>query len=100
MAEQAALSFGGLDAGQLARRAVEPSTMSVLGLVRHMTEVERGWFRRRFAGLDVPKRYQADVGPRRRLQRGVSLTRLWSRRRGRGGRRRSPSLSNSRAATT
>jgi uncharacterized damage-inducible protein DinB len=51
----------GLDAEQLARRAVEPSTMSLLGLVRHMAEVERGWFRRRFAGQDVPKRYQTEA---------------------------------------
>jgi hypothetical protein len=29
--------------------------MSLLGLVRHMAEVERGWFRRRFAGLEVPQ---------------------------------------------
>src|SRR5438445_13796837 len=45
------LKCDGLDAGQLARRAVEPSTMPLLGLVRHLAEVERGWFRRRFAGL-------------------------------------------------
>ena len=36
------LKCDGLDAGQLARRAVEPSTLSLLGLVRHMAEVERG----------------------------------------------------------
>jgi len=53
----------GLDAAQLARRAVEPSTMSLLGLVRHMAEVERAWFRRRFAGLEVPKRYQTEADP-------------------------------------
>ena len=57
------LKCDGLDAGQLARRAVEPSTMSLLGLVRHMAEVERGWFRRRFAGQDVPTRYQAEADP-------------------------------------
>ena len=53
----------GLDAEQLARRAVEPSTMSLLGLVRHLAEVERGWFRRRFAGLDAPKLYQSADDP-------------------------------------
>jgi uncharacterized damage-inducible protein DinB len=53
----------GLDAEQLARRSVEPSTMSLLGLLRHMAEVERTWFRRRFAGQDVPKRYQTDDEP-------------------------------------
>jgi uncharacterized damage-inducible protein DinB len=53
----------GLDAEQLARRSVEPSTMSLLGLVRHMAEVERGWFRIRFAGQDLPKRYQTEADP-------------------------------------
>jgi uncharacterized damage-inducible protein DinB len=40
----------GLDEEQLKRRAVEPSTMSLLGLVRHMAEVERNWFRRVLEG--------------------------------------------------
>lgn len=53
----------GLDLEQLARRAVEPSTMSLLGLVRHLADVERGWFRRRFAGQSVPKRYQSAARP-------------------------------------
>jgi uncharacterized damage-inducible protein DinB len=53
----------GLTPEELARRAVEPSTMSLLGLVRHMADVERGWFRRRFAGQDVPKRYQTEAEP-------------------------------------
>jgi uncharacterized damage-inducible protein DinB len=43
----------GLDGEQLARRTVEPSSMSLLGLVRHMAKVERIWFRIRFAGEDV-----------------------------------------------
>jgi uncharacterized damage-inducible protein DinB len=33
----------GLDAGQMARRSVPPSTMSLLGLLRHLVEVERDW---------------------------------------------------------
>ena len=53
----------GLDAEQLARRAVQPSTMSLLGLLRHLAEVERSWFRRRFAGQDVAKRYQSEAEP-------------------------------------
>jgi uncharacterized damage-inducible protein DinB len=57
------LKCDGLDAGQLARRAVEPSTMSLLGLIRHMAEVERRWFRHRFAGLGAPRRYQTDTDP-------------------------------------
>jgi uncharacterized damage-inducible protein DinB len=41
---------GGLTAEELKRRAVERSGLSLLGLVRHMAEVERDWFRTRFAG--------------------------------------------------
>jgi hypothetical protein len=48
----------GLDAEELARRAVEPSTLSLLGLVRHMADVERAWFRRRLAGEDAPPLYR------------------------------------------
>lgn len=43
----------GLTAEQLKQRAVEPSNLSLLGLVRHMADVERSWFRRRFAGQDI-----------------------------------------------
>ena len=56
------LKCEGLDAEQMARRSVEPSTMSLLGLVRHMAEVERSWFRRRMAGLDAPHRYGSRPG--------------------------------------
>ena len=51
------------NAEQLARRSVEPSTLSLLGLLRHMAEVERKWFRQRFAGQDVPNRYQSELEP-------------------------------------
>lgn len=53
----------GLDVEQLARRSVEPSTMSLLGLARHMAEVERTWFRKRLAGQDVPGLYKTDEEP-------------------------------------
>ena len=43
----------GLNAEQLASRPVPPSTLSLLGLVRHMTKVERTWLRIRAAGEDV-----------------------------------------------
>ena len=46
----------GLTAAQLAERAVEPSSLSLLGLVRHMAEVERIWFRT-FNGEDTHARY-------------------------------------------
>jgi uncharacterized damage-inducible protein DinB len=50
----------GLDADQLRRRAAEPSTLSLLGLVRHMADVERGWFRRTLAGEEIDDRYSSD----------------------------------------
>lgn len=34
----------GLDADQLARRSVPPSTLSLLGLVRHLAQMEHHWF--------------------------------------------------------
>jgi len=46
-----------LDAAQMARRSVPPSTMALLGLVRHMAEVERSWFRRVMAGEEAPPLY-------------------------------------------
>lgn len=54
------MKCSGLDAEQMARRSVPPSTMSLLGLVRHMAEVERSWFRRRMAGQDAPRLYCTD----------------------------------------
>lgn len=49
----------GLDAEQLARRSVPPSTMSLLGLLRHLAEAERDWRRQVGAGDDLPKLYGA-----------------------------------------
>ncbi|HEY6469796.1 MAG TPA: DinB family protein [Candidatus Dormibacteraeota bacterium] len=49
-----------LDADQLALRSVLPSTMSLLGLVRHMADVERSWFRRVMAGEVAPRRFSSD----------------------------------------
>src|SRR4051794_15773188 len=46
-----------LDAEQMARRAVEPSTLSLLGIVRHLAEGERATFRKLLARQDVPPLY-------------------------------------------
>ncbi len=51
----------GLDAEAMARRAVEPSTMSLLGIVRHLAEGERGTFRVMMAGQDLPRLYCSDT---------------------------------------
>jgi hypothetical protein len=57
------LKCAGLDAGAMARRAVPPSTLSLLGLVRHLAEVERGLFRRTLAGQDAPRLYTSPDDP-------------------------------------
>ena len=51
------LKCADLDAAQLASRSVPPSTMSLLGLIRHMADVERNWFRRVMAQSDAPPLY-------------------------------------------
>lgn len=53
----------GLTGAQLAERACPPSNLSLLGLVRHVTEVERTWFRRRFAGQTVESLYWREDRP-------------------------------------
>jgi uncharacterized damage-inducible protein DinB len=53
----------GLTGEQLARRAISPSSLSLLGLVRHLTEAERGHFRMEFAGEEVPHPYSTDDQP-------------------------------------
>jgi Protein of unknown function (DUF664) len=53
----------GLTAEQLALRPVASSTLSLLGLVRHMAGNERIWFRIRFAHADVDDLYQSPDYP-------------------------------------
>ena len=50
----------GLDGEQLAMRSAPPSTLSLLGLVRHLTDVERGWFLRRWTNDFSPLHWSAD----------------------------------------
>ncbi|MDX3094831.1 DinB family protein [Streptomyces sp. ME01-24h] len=49
-----AMKCRGLSDEQLRRQSMPPSTLSLLGLVRHMAEVERAWFRRVFEDNDAP----------------------------------------------
>ncbi|MCZ2817226.1 DinB family protein [Modestobacter sp. VKM Ac-2984] len=49
----------GLTPEQLGERSVPPSPLSLRGLVRHMTEVEQGWFRHVLDGQDVPDLYSS-----------------------------------------
>jgi uncharacterized damage-inducible protein DinB len=43
----------GLTPEQLRSTPIAPSTLSLLGLVRHMANVEQGWFREVFAGEEL-----------------------------------------------
>ena len=57
------MKCAGLTDEQLRLRSVEPSTLSLLGLIRHMTEVELGWFVRGVAGEDITPTYYSDDNP-------------------------------------
>jgi uncharacterized damage-inducible protein DinB len=57
------MKCAGLTPAQLTTRAAEPSTLSLLGLVRHMADVERSWFRRGLGGEDAPPMYYSDAHP-------------------------------------
>lgn len=54
-----AMKCDGLSEEQLRTRSMPPSTLSLLGLVRHMAEVERTWFRRVIDGEDIGLRWSA-----------------------------------------
>ncbi|WP_138906892.1 DinB family protein [Streptomyces chryseus] len=56
------MKCAGLDA-ELSQRAVEPSTLSLLGLIRHLADVERRWFRMVLAGQDVAPRFSSAADP-------------------------------------
>jgi uncharacterized damage-inducible protein DinB len=53
----------GLTAEQLKLASTPPSNLTLLGLIRHMTDVERSWFRRRAAGDSIEYLYSSDDNP-------------------------------------
>jgi Protein of unknown function (DUF664) len=53
----------GLSAEELQRCSAAPSTLTLHGLVRHMAEVERGWFRICFAGQNIGNLYSTEAWP-------------------------------------
>ena len=53
----------GLTARQLAERSVPPSGLSLLGIVRHLTDVERTYFRIRWGGEDIATYYSVPGRP-------------------------------------
>jgi uncharacterized damage-inducible protein DinB len=58
-----AAKCAGLDDEQLRLRAVPPSTLTLLGLVRHLADVERYWFQWVLAGDPVPPYYWTEADP-------------------------------------
>jgi uncharacterized damage-inducible protein DinB len=53
----------GLTPEQLGERSVPPSGLSLRGLLRHMTEVELGWFQQVLDGAVVPDLYSSTDDP-------------------------------------
>jgi uncharacterized damage-inducible protein DinB len=53
----------GLTGEQLTARPLATTNLSLLGLVRHLADVERSWFRRRLAGEDAPPIYYTAAEP-------------------------------------
>ncbi|GCB50463.1 DinB family protein [Streptomyces sp. NL15-2K] len=74
-----------LDDAQVRTASAEPSSLSLLGLVQHLTEVERNWFQRVAAGRDVPPVYGKGNGyvldPERGLDEALAV---WKREIARG----------------
>jgi uncharacterized damage-inducible protein DinB len=64
----------GLSAEQLAEQAVPPSNLSLLGLIRHMAEVERSWFRLRFGGQHLDHLYITEENADADLADGTPAT--------------------------
>lgn len=58
-----AVKCEGLDDEQAADASVPPSALTLTGLVRHMAEVERNWFRRVLAGEHAPPIYDPRADP-------------------------------------
>jgi len=48
---------------ELSQRSVPPSTLSLLGLLRHLADVERRWFRQVLAAQDAPPLFSSPADP-------------------------------------
>jgi uncharacterized damage-inducible protein DinB len=59
--ETLASKCAGLTPAQLTQQSVRPSGLSLLGLVRHLAEVELMWFQNRLAGGHRPAIYVTDA---------------------------------------
>ena len=68
------LKASGLSDDQARARSVGPSTLSMLGLVRHMAQVERIWFREILVGEPAPRLYSTEAEPDRDFEDTVNAT--------------------------
>ncbi|MGX1129683.1 putative damage-inducible protein DinB [Streptomyces glaucescens] len=79
------LKCRGLDDAQVRVASAEPSSLTLLGLVQHLAEVERNWFQRVFAGLDVPPVFEEETGYALAPARGLDeVLAVWRREIARG----------------
>ena len=81
------LKCEGLTAEQLATRSVPPSTMSLLGMIRHLARVEHSWTRRVFEGqIELPRLYYTEKEPDLDFNQAVAddevVTEAWNTWRG------------------
>src|SRR3954447_26634287 len=92
----------GLDAEGIAQRSVPPSSMSLLGLVRHLASVEFHWFRRFIERQMAQPRRSSPPRTTTSTSTAPSRRTPWSRRRGRPGtpRWRTPARSTSGTTTS
>ncbi|MCN9239625.1 DinB family protein [Streptomyces sp. RY43-2] len=79
------LKCAGLDDAQLRCASAEPSTLTLLGLLQHLTEVERNWFQRAFGDTRMPPVFEEQTGYRLSPERGIEETlAVWRREIARG----------------
>lgn len=79
------LKCTGLDDKQVRLASAEPSSLTLLGLVQHVAEVERNWFQRVVGGLDVPPVFEEATGYVLDPDRGMDeALRVWRREVARG----------------
>jgi len=70
------LKCAGVEPERLSERTMAPSTLTLHGLLRHLTMGERWWFQINFAGDDVPMLYYSDDDPEQDFDRldGLPIT--------------------------
>ncbi|MEO6126320.1 MAG: DinB family protein [Ilumatobacteraceae bacterium] len=68
------IKVAGLDDEQARARSVPPSELCLMGIVRHLAEVERYWFQNIWLGTDAPSLFCTDTEPDLDLEPNPSST--------------------------